>query len=388
MPIIEAFGASRVQFAQIERTFNVGDLLFQTVSLPFNMEPQTQTNWCWAATAKSVSQFYFALTTWTQCKIASAELGLTCCVSPVPSACNVSWYLDRALTRTHNFVSIRTGTLTYSEIRAEIRAGRPVGARIGWSGGGGHFMVIYGCSRIGGTIYVDIDDPIYGKSHPTLDTFTNSYQGSGSWMHSYFTQTWPEYVKFKLPPLQLALAELIHKVWPLLAIKRGKTDLSPPADAPIGIPHYVYALGLDQLSAGGNMPSRPVALRVFELDPSLERPQAVFDLSADESRSPEVQTLTDEPAALELLGRGLTAIAALPPVGEDIPEMRFLRIPALYVDAFWLHYDDDGKHDLFVPIRAPDLLPLFRPLPLSEFLAPLQSAASRRGPSRDDTIAP
>ena len=171
---------NQTYLAQVEKFFKVGELIFQTVSLPFDMEAQTQTNWCWAATAKSVSHYFFKRSTWDAIKIASAELGLTCCVSPVPSACNVSWFLDRALTRTQNFVSIRTGTLSYDEIRAEILAGRPVGAQIGWSGGGGHFMVIYGCSRIAGTIYLDIDDPIYGKSNPTLSTFTNSYQGSGS----------------------------------------------------------------------------------------------------------------------------------------------------------------------------------------------------------------
>jgi hypothetical protein len=73
--------------------------------------------------------------------------------------------------------------------------------------------------------------------------------------------------------------------------------------------------------------------------------------------------------------------------GAEMPELRFLRIPALYVDAFWLHYED-GKRDLFVPVRAPDLLTPFRPLPLSEFMAPLQNAARRRGTPRDDAIAP
>jgi hypothetical protein len=246
-------------------------------------------------------------------------------------------------------------------------------------------MVIYGCSRIAGTIYLDIDDPIYGKSTPTLSTFTNSYQGSGSWTHSYFTKTWPN-VRFKLPPLELALPELIHKVWPVLAVKRGKTDLAPPADAPIGIPHHVYTLGLDQLSAGGALPTRPVALRVFELDQALERPKAFFDMSAQEGQSPEFQSLSEEPATLQLLEQGLAAIAALPE-SNDMPEVRFLRVPALYVDAFWLHYDDD-KRDLFVPVRAPEILPQFRPLPASEFLASLQRAVTARAVSRDDTIAP
>ena len=131
MGIFDAFGATHVQFGQLQKIVAVGDLTFFATSLPFNMEPQTQTNWCWAATSKSVSQFYFPSTTWTQCKIASAELGGNCCVSPVPSSCNVPWYLDRALTRTNNFVKVVSRSLTYDEIYSEIHAGRPVGARIG-----------------------------------------------------------------------------------------------------------------------------------------------------------------------------------------------------------------------------------------------------------------
>src|SRR5207344_3099259 len=97
---------------------------------------QTQTNWCWAATSTSVSHYYWFISTWTQCKVANAELGYSnCCSSTVPTACNVPWYLDKALTRTHNFVSW-SGPATFQQVRDEIDAGRPVGARIGWNGGG------------------------------------------------------------------------------------------------------------------------------------------------------------------------------------------------------------------------------------------------------------
>lgn len=55
------------------------DRLYWVSILPFNMEAQLKTNWCWAATAKSVSRFYSRLTPWTQCKIASQELDKSCC---------------------------------------------------------------------------------------------------------------------------------------------------------------------------------------------------------------------------------------------------------------------------------------------------------------------
>jgi len=64
---------------------------------------------------------------------------------------------------------------------------RVVGARVGWHGGGGHFMVIYGCRTMNGINYYDIDDPIYGKTQITETAFNTAYQGAGSWTHSYIT---------------------------------------------------------------------------------------------------------------------------------------------------------------------------------------------------------
>jgi Papain-like cysteine protease AvrRpt2 len=148
------------------------------------MQHQEQTNWCWAATAASVSAFFNPSTTWTQCKIVNAELGRTgCCTNGSSSYCNISWYLDRALTRTGNFVSMSWGTGTMSDVKNEIDNNRPLGVRIGWSGGGGHFVALDGYSQTFNMVAVD--DPWYGASDVDLAVFQTSYQGSGSWTHSY-----------------------------------------------------------------------------------------------------------------------------------------------------------------------------------------------------------
>ena len=128
----------------LERKFSFWDWFYTYLVLPFNMQAQTQSNWCWAATSVSVSKFYSFLSPWTQCKVASSELGQTCCTSPVPGPCNVPWYLDKALTRTNNFVSIQSGTITWQKVKEELEKGLIVGTRIGWNGGGGHFMGIHG----------------------------------------------------------------------------------------------------------------------------------------------------------------------------------------------------------------------------------------------------
>lgn len=154
--------------------------------LSFNMERQLQSNWCWAATAKSVSVFYLTASTWTQCSVAQKAFKTPCCQAPHP--CNTPWYLDRALRITGNFDALMHGSMTFASVKNELASTRLIGARIGWSGGGGHFMVIHGCRTFGGTNYLNIDDPIYGKSDITETVFSTQYQGSGKWTHTYKTK--------------------------------------------------------------------------------------------------------------------------------------------------------------------------------------------------------
>jgi hypothetical protein len=156
------------------------------VILAFNMQRQVQTQWCWAATSTSVSLFYNSSGTWTQCMVAQQTLGFNCCQNASP--CNKPWYLDKALTVTNNFVA-QSAALSFQDVEAELLNGRVIGVRIGWQGGGGHFMVIYGCKTMAGVNYFSIDDPIYGKSELTENAFSNAYQGAGTWTHSFTTKS-------------------------------------------------------------------------------------------------------------------------------------------------------------------------------------------------------
>ena len=123
MELSSLISASRLQYGQSTIVQEIGHWLFESTALNFNMQAQTQTNWCWAATSTSVSHFYWSASTWTQCSVAGAELGRTdCCNASVPSACNVSWYLDKALTRTSNLNNMVTGTISFDAILAESPA--------------------------------------------------------------------------------------------------------------------------------------------------------------------------------------------------------------------------------------------------------------------------
>lgn len=158
-------------------------------ALKLSVQHQLQTNWCWAACASSASGLFDPATTWGQCAVVNAELGQsTCCQDGSTGSCNIPWYLDRALGRTGNYRSKSTGAVPLSKVRAEIDAGRPVGARIGWRGGGGHFVMLTGYRQAAGVEEVDVQDPWTGRSSLPIDVFKTNYKSQGTWTHTYLTR--------------------------------------------------------------------------------------------------------------------------------------------------------------------------------------------------------
>jgi len=153
-------------------------------SLPFNMQIQQESNWCWAATTSSVSAFYDPSSGWTQCNVATACLGQSCCVTSAP--CNQTFTLDGPLGTTSNLANFFNGGDSWGNVQQEIDQSRLVCCHIGWFGGGGHFVAISGYDSLTADLY--IDDPLYGSATVPYSTFLNSYRGSGQWDFSYYTQ--------------------------------------------------------------------------------------------------------------------------------------------------------------------------------------------------------
>jgi hypothetical protein len=155
----------------------------------FLLQYQQFSNWCWAAVSASVSG-YFSPPGTNQCSIASAELGKTCC-GPTNPACNVPWYLDRALSRVGHYRSIVNSSVPFGQVRTEISApvSSPVCCRIEWVLGGAHFVSATGYRVAGdGTEYLDINDPFFGPTTISFSAFKSSYRSQGdSWTHTYLT---------------------------------------------------------------------------------------------------------------------------------------------------------------------------------------------------------
>jgi hypothetical protein len=158
-------------------------------SLNFKVPHQLQTNWCWAAVTAGVAAYYNQ-PNWTQCRVVCLSLGQAyCCSLGAGSSvsCNQPWYLDRALQRVGNFSDLTSAPLQLWQVVSELNSNRPVGVRIGWFGGGGHFLAIGGYSPNS----IDIWDPWWGNPNQATNvsyaSFPATYQNRGRWTHSYRT---------------------------------------------------------------------------------------------------------------------------------------------------------------------------------------------------------
>ena len=152
------------------------------------MEPQKASNWCWAAVSKSVSMFYNAGSTWTQCLVAKQTLGMAnCCDANIPTACNVAHNLTDPLTVVGNF-NLTTTSETMAHVQSEINDGHPMGVRVEWANHSGHFVIIDGYDTESDSF--SVRDPIYGTSIVSRnDLISGHYKGDGTWTDSYYTQS-------------------------------------------------------------------------------------------------------------------------------------------------------------------------------------------------------
>ncbi|MFE6776913.1 papain-like cysteine protease family protein [Streptomyces sp. NPDC057702] len=155
-------------------------------TLPFTMQKQVKSNWCWAAVAASAATFYNGSTPWTQCRVANSNLNRgDCCGSPAGDPCNVTSVLDRPLTIVNCFDRMVNASVPESDAVTEIVRNHPLCLRVRWSDGSGHFLAIVGYGESVGVVFVD--DPIYGSAAILYSVLRTRYQGSGTWTHSYFT---------------------------------------------------------------------------------------------------------------------------------------------------------------------------------------------------------
>ena len=163
--------------------------------MPFPIEQQEQTEWCWAAVSATADHYFIPGSTLTQCEIASKEFSPTnCCLNP--GACNQTMQLQKVLKPMGRLESVITSPLSFKEIKDEIRARRPIAVRIAWFDDKAHFVLICGFteSKSGNSRKLEIADPFYGDVDNgqyfgiweiDFDLFPGAYQQGGSWTATY-----------------------------------------------------------------------------------------------------------------------------------------------------------------------------------------------------------
>jgi hypothetical protein len=168
-----------------------GGLVWQL--LDFTMQPQDQTNWCWAAVAASADAFFNAVSAQSQCAIANGELGRTdCCGGGAAGPCNVYGLLASALTRVGQlWLWGYKKTATLPQIHSEIDGSYPVCFRTASAGGGAHFIAVVGylpgSETISGSEFVAVEDPWWGSSDLPYDQLLMDYR-TGVCTDTFYTK--------------------------------------------------------------------------------------------------------------------------------------------------------------------------------------------------------
>ena len=234
-------------------------LLAQTISGSYSVQctayKQEQTQWCWAAATRMVDWTYSSVTPPSQCTIVNrannaCDLGSCCsnlntsrpsaCTSPLSSnypnnmyGCNGSlgWLINA-------YAGANTGTgssLSYSTVSNNLYNNKMMVARWGWSGGGGHFVVIYGCYQFNYAGQVSYANPSSGSKVTESHAYFTS-NSSRTWTHS-ITMNGAAYRPRYANPDAFSAAESNIKLYPnptggqFMLLRTG--DLEAPVEVSI-----------------------------------------------------------------------------------------------------------------------------------------------------------
>lgn len=146
---------------------------------PITMLKQEKTQWCWAASGLTIAKYH---------GYGSTQADFCTRSQPYYGCDNKPATLDdmargwSSLGMGHPGSGLNSAA-TFNQVYTDVKASHPIGARIGWTSGGGHMNVVYGFDTSNNTIAVA--DP-----WPDTTTYTwwnyNDYvsNSSSKWTHS------------------------------------------------------------------------------------------------------------------------------------------------------------------------------------------------------------
>jgi len=163
--------------------------------LPFQMQKQEQTNWCWAAVSASVAIFNHD-PAWRQCTVVNTVLnailtGADCCTDGSSPSCNIPFDLRASLLRINHLAQAFAGPLPFANVQAQIQSGRPIGCRILSPGPVAHFIAIIGCAQTAAGPFVTVADPDTVAPETTTLSYADlltRYIPNSRWDQTYLTR--------------------------------------------------------------------------------------------------------------------------------------------------------------------------------------------------------
>jgi hypothetical protein len=140
----------------------------------------------------------------------------------------------------------------------------------------------------------------------------------------------------------------------------------------VSLPHVTFVLGLDSLESPDPIAQAEAASVRFLVDDG-DAVASAAEIPMDHlGAKRQLPTVTTGGAAAEMA----SAVQAAEAIdGSDSPfEVRLLRVPAMHLDALWLHADDD--EDLFWPLAGPRRHRPDGPMRHAEFVERLREMAN------------
>ncbi|MGV1955493.1 papain-like cysteine protease family protein [Agrobacterium sp. 22-224-1] len=157
------------------------------LELAFEMQTQKWSNWCWAATASSISQYFNGDDHVPQEEIVGRSLGL-----PPPWVPDESWNRGERMLTGLRIVgcdgATYPGAASFRQVMRQLDGGNPVCVQIKWPAVGRHAVVVHGC-------WLDEDDedhflvgdPCFDYSLPVpgKELRSDYLQQGGCWVQTY-----------------------------------------------------------------------------------------------------------------------------------------------------------------------------------------------------------
>ena len=167
-----------------------------SVELGVQLEQQLRKNWCWAAVACALANYYGASSgsdLWRQETLAWEILGESVELSKeqldqllTSSQFDQCAQLEQVLDRAGCLANWSSARPPFRRLMRELDAGRPLAASVGWRSGGHHYLLIDGYHRSQRTIHVL--DSQTGQQQVCFDRFPQNYRAGGEWVETFWTK--------------------------------------------------------------------------------------------------------------------------------------------------------------------------------------------------------